>query len=59
MADKNPLQIAFDMGFRAFQRGIFDSPYKEGTVLLKEWHRGFNTAYFTNLDKLTSVTQAA
>lgn len=52
MADKNPLQIAFDMGYRAFQRGIFDAPYKDGTVLLKEWHRGFDTAYFHNQDRL-------
>jgi hypothetical protein len=57
--EKNPLQIAFDMGVRAFNRGIFDSPYKEGTVLLKEWHRGFNTAYFNNLDKLTAADKAA
>lgn len=54
MADKNPLTIAFDMGKRAFYKGIFDAPYKEGTVLLKEWHRGFNAGYFENQDRLSS-----
>lgn len=54
MADKNPLTIAFEMGKRAFYKGIFDAPYKEGTVLLKEWHRGFNESYFENLAKLSA-----
>lgn len=55
MADKNPLQIAFDMGYRAFQRGVFEAPYKDGTVLLKEWNRGFNRAYFDNQDRLAKA----
>lgn len=59
MSDKTPLQIAFDMGYRAFQRGVFDAPYKEGTVLLKEWHRGFDRGYFDNLKKLKPETAKA
>jgi hypothetical protein len=55
MANKNPLQIAFEMGHRAFLRGVFDAPYKDGTVLLKEWQRGFNQAYFQNIDRLKGV----
>lgn len=54
MAEKNPLVIAFEMGKRAFYKGIFDAPYKEGTVLLKEWQRGFNHSYFDNQSKLSS-----
>lgn len=54
MSEKNPLGIAFEMGKRAFYKGVFDAPYKQGTVLLKEWERGFNTAYFENQDKLLS-----
>ena len=49
---KNFLQIAYDMGYKAFCKGYFDSPYKEGTVLLKEWQRGFDTAYFDNIKTL-------
>jgi hypothetical protein len=52
MSTNNFLKIAFDMGYRSFSKGIFDSPYKSGTVLLKEWQRGFDRAYFDNLDKL-------
>ena len=45
---KRPLEVAFDMGQKAFHRGIFDSPYKESSFLHKEWKRGFNTGYFIN-----------
>jgi hypothetical protein len=49
---KNQLQVAFEMGHRSFYKGVFDAPYKDGTVLLKEWQRGFDTAYFQNADAL-------
>lgn len=52
MANKNFTQIAFEMGYKAFFKGTFDSPYKEGTVLLKEWIRGFDRGYFDNLKAL-------
>jgi hypothetical protein len=54
MAEKNPLTIAYEMGKRAFYKGIFDAPYKEGTVLLKEWQRGFDYSYFENQQKLSA-----
>jgi hypothetical protein len=43
------LKTAYDMGKRAFYRGILFSPYKRASVLNKEWQRGFDTAYFSNL----------
>ena len=47
-AKKKPLQVAFEMGQKAFHRGIFDSPYKETSFLHKEWKRGFNAGFFYN-----------
>ena len=43
-----PLEAAYEMGQKAFHRGIFDSPYKESSFLHKEWKRGFNTGFFQN-----------
>jgi len=51
-AKKKPLEVAFDMGQKAFYRGIFDSPYKETSFLHKEWKRGFDSGYFQNLKNL-------
>jgi hypothetical protein len=42
---KKPLDRAYEMGLRAFRKGIMDSPYKRTSVLHKEWERGFNTAF--------------
>lgn len=46
---KSPLAVAYEMGKRAFKKGIFDPPYKPQTVLAKEWQRGFDTAFLHNL----------
>lgn len=51
-AKKKPLQVAFEMGQRAFVRGIFKSPYKETSFLHKEWKRGFDTGFFSNMKQL-------
>lgn len=52
-ANKSPLAVAFDMGRRAFYKGFFDSPYKGGSMLEKEWQRGFNTGYFEQQRRLS------
>jgi len=49
MKTGSSLKNAYEMGRKAFQRGILFSPYKRSSVLNKEWQRGFDTAYFTNL----------
>ena len=46
--EKRPTEVAYEMGKRAFKKGIFDSPYKKTSVLHREWQRGFNFAYFNN-----------
>lgn len=42
-------KYAFDQGVIAFYKGNLDNPYKPGTYYWKEWHRGFDSAYFSNL----------
>lgn len=48
----NTLGKAFSMGRYSFYNGVFDCPYKNGSMMEKEWNRGFNTAYFDNLKKV-------
>jgi len=50
---KRPLQVAFEMGQKAFHRGIFKSPYKETSFLHKEWVRGFDAGYFDNRERFS------
>ena len=47
-----PLRIQMEKGYRAFHTGRITNPYKLTTAFYKEWERGFNKAYFENLDKL-------
>ena len=51
-----PLHIQHDIGYRAFKRGRIINPYKVGSSFYKEWDRGFNKAYFENLEKLNENT---
>jgi len=53
-ADKKPLQVAYEMGKNAFSRGIFDSPYRQRSILHKEWQRGFDTAFIENAKRTNS-----
>jgi hypothetical protein len=47
-----PLHIQHDIGYRAFKRGRIINPYKKDSSFYKEWERGFNKAYFENLEKI-------
>ena len=47
-----PLRIQMEKGYRAFHTGRIINPYKIGSSFYKEWDRGFNKAYFENLDKI-------
>lgn len=47
MANKK-LENAFHRGVLAFRQGRFSSPYKPGTLLEKEFMRGFDRAYLDN-----------
>ena len=41
---------AFDEGFKAFFRGDFTCNYRLRSHYYREWHRGFNSAFFYNGD---------
>jgi hypothetical protein len=47
-----PLRIQHDQGYYAFNRGWLSNQHHPESVAGKEWQRGFNRAYFDNLDKL-------
>jgi hypothetical protein len=45
------LSIQFNQGKYAFNKGWLGNPYESNKAQGKEWQRGFNAAYFENLDK--------
>jgi len=40
---------AYKLGYKCFKQGFMDNPYKYGSYYYKEWQRGFDAAYMTNL----------
>lgn len=49
-----PLRIQADQGYYAFSRGWIGNQYDPASNAGKEWQRGFDAAYYHNLDKLTN-----
>ena len=47
-----PLKIQCQQGYYAFTRGWLANQYNPASVAGKEWQRGFDRAYFDNLEKL-------
>lgn len=50
--NKGKEQSAFDVGRRAFYRGAITNPYRSKSNQYREWERGFNNAYFENLERV-------
>lgn len=50
---------AFKDGYRSFFSGVIVCPYKDGTHFAREWLRGFNSAYYTNLSRTKKIPEAA
>lgn len=46
-----PLSLQFQQGQVAFQRGWIVNSYRIDSIKGKEWQRGWDAAYFANLDK--------
>ena len=44
--------FAYKEGYYAFSRGWLDCKYGLDTTKGKEWCRGFDKAYFDNLDRI-------
>jgi hypothetical protein len=53
-----PLRIQFEWGQEAFKRGKVTCPIDSNTMQAREWHRGWNTAYHVNLQKVQRNEQA-
>jgi hypothetical protein len=49
-----PLRIQYQKGHTAFIKGHMSSPFNSHTMQYREWLRGFNAAYFENLETLKS-----
>jgi hypothetical protein len=45
-----PLKIQYGQGYYAFSRGWLVNQYEADTTAGKEWQRGFDRAYFDNLN---------
>lgn len=45
----NKLNVAYEYGSKCFREGTLDNPYKHGTYMHKEWQRGFNDAFTSNI----------
>lgn len=52
------LSDAFQRGQKAFNTGDFQSPYKAESLPQKEFDRGFNVAYFENLERVKAQEEA-
>lgn len=56
MQHKRPqhlLGIQFNKGYYAFSRGWLNNSYDPTSLAGKEWQRGFDAAYFDNLERVT------
>lgn len=47
-----PLKIQFGQGHYSFSRGWIANQYSPNSVAGKEWQRGWNAAYFQQLDRI-------
>jgi Ni/Co efflux regulator RcnB len=46
---KKTFNDAYVKGFEDFQKGNTINPYRPRSYFWKEWERGFNASYFSNL----------
>ena len=54
-----PLSVQFKQGTVSFYTGKEHYPhYKKDTVQFKEWQRGYNAAYFENLQRVQTREQS-
>lgn len=45
-----PLKIQYEKGYRAFKHNN-PCPYDSNTMQAREWQRGYNQAWFDNLER--------
>jgi hypothetical protein len=47
------LRVQFDNGYYAFTRGWMNNRFDPSTLAGMEWQRGWDAAYFDNLDRIS------
>ena len=50
-----PLSLQFNLGFSAFKRKKLVNPFNDMTMQSREWQRGFNSAYYMQLERTKNV----
>ena len=50
-----PLSLQFNQGFSAFKRRKFINPFSDKTMQSREWQRGFNSAYYVQLERVKNA----
>ena len=45
-----PLKVKQTMGYNSFKKGTHINPYPKDTMQYREWNRGYNKAYYDNLN---------
>ena len=50
-----PLSLQFNQGFSAFKRKKLVNPFNDMTKQSREWQRGFNSAYYMQLERTKNV----
>ena len=53
-----PLRIQYEWGQEAFSKGKVACPIDSNTMQAREWQRGWNDAYYLNLQKVQRYEQA-
>ena len=53
-----PLRIQYEWGQEAFSKGKVTCPIDTNTMQAREWQRGWNDAYYLNLQKVQRYEQA-
>jgi len=47
-----PLRIQADQGYHAFYKGWLSNHYNPDSMAGKEWQKGFDYAYFENIERI-------
>ena len=50
-----PLSLQFNQGFSAFRRNKLLNPFSDMTMQSREWQRGFNSAYYIQLERVKNA----
>ena len=47
-----PLRMQYEKGYADFRKGRVGNPFNDDTMQYREWERGFNTAYYEQLNRI-------